>query len=101
MLEFDNIRQVAQAAHALQMEINATLAEHPSACNRCGSTKLNLLGRCICGGFVGPIPRCPGCGETIPPQHIRCQDSEGRDVCLACGDGVKPDNDDPEVFSYA
>ena len=44
---------------------------------------------------------CHACQEPIPPQDIRCQDSEGRDVCLACGDGVKPDNDDPEVFSYA
>ena len=45
--------------------------------------------------------RCHDCNDPIPPQDIRCQDSEGRDLCLACGDGVKPDNDDPEVFSYA
>ena len=35
--------------------------------------------------------RCWRCRETIPPQDIRTQDSEGHDVCLACGDGVKPD----------
>ena len=48
-----------------------------------------------------PDTLCAGCHKSIPPTDIRTQDSEGQDVCLACGDGVKPDNDDPEVFSYA
>ena len=118
MVNFDNISKLNQAVHD-------ALAEYPSACKRCGSTKLNLLGRCICGGFVGPVPRCPGCNDPIPPQDIRCQDSDGHDVCLTCGDGQpcpechglrgdragicrtcngsgaqEPDNDDPEVLSY-
>ena len=36
-------------------------------------------------------PRCWRCRKTIPPQDYRTRDFDGHDICLTCGDGVKPD----------